>query len=449
MLSRQGRGLASGRLNWFSTSAKPTFRVLPVLLAAVLFAARPAHAITHASILVDAKTGQVLEADNADAQAHPASLTKLMTLYITFERLEQGKLSLDTELYVSRHASWQQPTKLWLRPGSMITVQSAILGITTLSANDAAVVLAENIGGSEPGFVALMNQEARRLGMTNTTFCNASGLPNYAQWTTARDMSTLALALIHTFPQYYHFFDSPEFNFRGRIVDGHDWLLEEYPGVDGMKTGYIYSSGFNIVTSAVRNDRRLVGVVLGGRTARERDAQMMNLLDQGFGSSPASTLVAGAVTPASPAGTGADSEPIRTAAEPSNPAAETLRPASEPLRPAVETVRPAAFHRDLARDGSYTIQIGPGFRSEHSVYRTLRTARRFAPAPLRRSHAEVIRVRRADYVARFSDLSYPMAERACSALHARRYSCRILPHTVARRTEIVNAAAAAILPTGE
>ncbi len=457
MLSRQRPGLASGRLNWFSTSVKPTFRVLPLLLAALLVTARPAHAVTHASILVDAKTGHVLQADNADALAHPASLTKLMTLYITFQRLEQGKLSLDTELYVSRHAAWQQPTKLWLRPGSVVTVQSAILGITTVSANDAAVTLAENIGGSESGFVELMNQEARRLGMTNTTFCNASGLPNYDQWTTARDMATLALALIHTFPQYYHFFDSPEFNFRGRVVDGHDWLLEEYPGVDGMKTGYIYSSGFNIVTSAVREDRRLVGVVLGGRTARERDAQMISLLNQGFVSSPAATTeVAGAAAPAPPAGT-ALAQPIRTAAEAANPvmrpsirpAEETLRPAEETLRPAAQTMRTASYHRDFARDDNWSIQIGARFRSERSVVRTLRTARRVAPAPLRRSHAEVIRVRRVGYVARFSDLSYPMAERACSTLESRRFACRILPHTVARRTEMVNAAAAAVLPTGE
>lgn len=431
MAFRAGLGLADGRRSFFSKSAA----ILPLILAALLVAARPAAAVTHASILVDAKTGKVLQSANADALAHPASLTKLMTLYITFQRLQQGRLSLDTELYVSRHAARQSPTKLWLRPGSMITVQSAILGITTLSANDAAVTLAENLGGSESGFVDLMNQEARRLGMTNTTFCNASGLPNYDQWTTARDMATLALALIHTFPQYYHFFDSPEFNFRGHMIDGHDWLLEEYPGVDGMKTGYIVSSGFNIVTSAVRNDRRLVGVVLGGRTAHQRDTEMMSLLDSGFGNTPANTLVAGATPPPPPADSAIAAEPVSTAAE--------------PLRPAAETMRPASFRRDFARDGSYTIQVGSGYRSQRWVYRTLRTARRVAPAPLRRGRAQVVRVRRADYVARFSDLSYPSANRACSALHTRGLSCRILPHPVERRNQVVNAAAIAVLPTGE
>ena len=438
-------GLASGKLVSGSTAVKPVLRCLPLLLAALLVAVRPAHAVTHATILVDARTGQVLEADNADALAHPASLTKLMTLYLTFQRLQEGKLSLDTELYVSRHASWQAPMKLWLRPGSEITVQSAILGITTVSANDAAVVLAENLGGSESGFVDLMNQEARRLGMTNTTFYNASGLPNYGQWTTARDMATLAIAIIHTFPQYYHFFSAPDFSFHGRMVNGHDWLLEEYPGVDGMKTGYIYTSGFNIVTSAVRDHRRLVGVVLGGRTAHARDLQMMALLDQGFGAPAANApLVASAVVPA-------PSAALPVAAQPLQPVAEALRagPHSEIMRPAAEHMRPAAFQSDMARARAWTIQVGAGFRSRYSGYRVLRDARRTAPTPLRRGHAEVVHVRRADYLARFSDLTYPMAERACSALEARRFNCRILPHTIARRTEMVNAAAVAVLPTGE
>ncbi len=434
------RGLAAGRLVFSSTSARPMVRCLPLLLAALFAAARPAHAVTQASILVDARTGQVLESSNADALAHPASLTKLMTLYLTFQRLERGQITLDTELYVSRHAAWQSPTKLWLRPGGNITVQSAIFGITTVSANDAAVVLAENLGGSEPAFVDLMNQEARRLGMTNTTFCNASGLPNYDQWTTARDMSTLALALIHTFPQYYHFFSAPDFAFHGRMVDGHDWLLDEYPGVDGMKTGYIYSSGFNIVTSAMRDDRRLVGVVLGGRTARTRDVQMMALLNEGF-STPATAapLVASAAPPA----VGSDAAPQPAPAVPVPPVRAQTR------RAAAVRIRPAAYHPAFDREHTWTIQVGAGFRSEYWVHRELSSARRSAPTPLRRGRAEVVRLRRADYLARFADLTYPMAERACSALHARSMSCRILPHPAAHHGEIVNAAAAAILPTGE
>ncbi len=435
MVFRQRLGLASGGLDFLSSSAKAILRALPVLLAALLVAARPAHAVTHASILVDAKTGQVIEADNADALAHPASLTKLMTLYLTFERLQEGKLTLGSELYVSRHAAWQQPAKLWLRAGSVVSVRDCILGITGHSANDAAMVLAENIGGGETAFVDLMNQEARALGMTRTTFLNANGLPNAGQWTTARDMATLGLALLQTFPQYYHFFNTPIFTFQGRTYIGFDHMLTEYPGADGMKTGYIYTSGFNIVTSAVRGDRRLLGVVLGGRSAHARDLQMISLLDEGFATAPGAvtTMVASA---AAPHASGA------AVAEPATPAAE-------PVVPIVESIRPASYHRDYAHERSWSIQVGARFRSQPPAYRVLRSARRSAPTPLRRGHAEVIRIRRSGYVARFSDLTYPMARRACSALHARRFSCRVVPHTVAHRSEMVNAAAAAVLPAGQ
>jgi D-alanyl-D-alanine carboxypeptidase len=442
MVFRLRLGVACGGRNFMSSPARAIFRAVPVLLATLLVAARPAHAVTHASILVDAKTGQVIEANNADALAHPASLTKLMTLYLTFERLQEGKLTLGSELYVSRHAAWQQPAKLWLRAGSSVSVRDCILGITGHSANDAAMVLAESIGGSETAFVDLMNQEARALGMTRTTFLNANGLPNAGQWTTARDMATLGLALFHTFPQYYHFFNTPVFTFQGRTYIGFDHLLTEYPGADGMKTGYIYTSGFNIVTSAVRGDRRLLGVVLGGRTAHARDLQMISLLDQGFATpSAATTLVAGAVTPAPPAEPTIVAQPVSRIAQP-------IQPAADPVRPAAERVRATSYRSTFDREHKWSIQVGAGYRTEHSVYRVLQSARRCAPTPLRRGHAEVVRVRRSDYQARFSDLSYPRARQACSALHTRGFGCRVLPHTIARRSEIVNAAAA-ILPSGE
>jgi D-alanyl-D-alanine carboxypeptidase len=415
------------------TTAKLILRCLPVLAIALLVAARPAHAVTRASILVDAQSGNVLESWNADAQAHPASLTKLMTLYLTFQRLARGQISLDSPFYVSRLAADQEPSKMGLRPGTSVSVRDCILGITGHSANDAALVLAENIGGSEDAFVDLMNQEARHLGMTRTIFYNANGLPDNRQWTTARDMATLAIALIHTFPQYYHFFDTPSFRYDGRTFLGFDHLLDVYPGVDGMKTGYIYSSGFNIVTSAVRDDRRLVGVVLGGRTARARDLAMIALLDRGFATpfGAPTPLVASAVAPAP-----------RREARPVVVAERTRRV------PAVERIRPAAYHPDIAWTHNWTIEVGDRFHSPYSVYRVLRSARRTAPAPLRRGRAEVIRVRGWDYLARFSDLSYPMAQRACSVLRDRRFACRVLQHTDAHRSEIVDAAAA-VLPAGE
>lgn len=434
MKFRQANGPAFGDFYLSVRAAKRLNGWLILALAALFVAARPAQAVTQASILVDARTGRILEADNADALAHPASLTKLMTLYLTFQRLATGRLSLYTPFYVSRLAADQQPSRLGLRPGFSVSVETCILGITGHSANDAAVVLAENIAGSEPAFVDLMNQEARRLGMTRTIFYNANGLPNYRQWTTARDMSTLALAIIHTFPQYYHFFDNPSFHFQGRTLDTFDHLLDEYPGADGMKTGYIYSSGFNVVTSAVRSNRRLVGVVLGGRTARSRDLRMIALLNQGF-TTPfgAMPLVASATAPPLP------SQPkVRSVA-----LVERARPVA-----AVGRIRPAAWHPDIARSRAWTIQIGDRFSSRYSVDRVLRDARRSAPTPLRHGRPDVIRLRDRRYLARFSDLSYPMAHRACSALAARRFTCRILPHLEARGSEFADAAAA-LLPRGE
>ena len=282
------RGAGSGR-----RQEKAVTRASLVLAAIFMVAAAPsAWARVHASIIVDVQTGQVIEAHHPDMRCYPASLTKLMTLYITFQQFAAGKMTLGEEMPVSSHPAAQQPTKLYLRPGQHISVRSAILGITTRSANDAAVVLAEAIGGTEWKFARLMNERARELGMTRTTFRNASGLPNRYQMTTARDMSKLALAIIHQFPQYYHFFGAREFDFRGKIIYGHDRLLTRFPGVDGMKTGFTDASGFNIVTSAVRDHKRMLGVVMGGRTAWRRDTRMIALLNNGFARVRAEELAA-------------------------------------------------------------------------------------------------------------------------------------------------------------
>src|SRR5208282_1168561 len=209
-----------------------------------------------------------------DGRTHPASLTKMMTLYLTFESLESGQLHKTQSLRVSAHAASQQPSKLELAAGETITVEQAILALTVKSANDAAVVLAEAIGGSESEFAQTMTQKARELGMTGTTFRNASGLPNPGQVTTARDMAKLARALIRDYPQYYGYFSAREFTFQGNEIPTHNHVLVEYEGADGLKTGYIHSSGFNLVTSAVRNGRRLIGVVMGGQTSSQRDHAM-------------------------------------------------------------------------------------------------------------------------------------------------------------------------------
>ncbi|HZR59893.1 MAG TPA: D-alanyl-D-alanine carboxypeptidase [Xanthobacteraceae bacterium] len=232
-----------------------------------------------ASIVIDGNSGSVLEESNPDALRHPASLTKVMTLYLLFERLEAGKIRLDTPLKVSEHASEQAPTKLGLKPGQTIAVEDAIKAVVTKSANDAAVVIAENLGGSEEAFCAQMTQKAHALGMSRTTYVNASGLPDDEQITTARDQALLGRAIQDRFPRLYRFFSTTAFSFHGRTIRGHNHLLGSVAGVDGIKTGYTRASGFNLITSVHRDGRFMVGVVLGGRSAFERDAHMRALID--------------------------------------------------------------------------------------------------------------------------------------------------------------------------
>ncbi|MBN8985376.1 MAG: D-alanyl-D-alanine carboxypeptidase [Rhizobiales bacterium] len=234
--------------------------------------------LAFASIIVDANSGATLTATNADGLRFPASLTKIMTLYLLFERLDAGKVSLNTEMPVSAHAASQAPTKLGLRPGQTIRVEDAIKGLVTRSANDAAVVIAEFLGGDEDDFAKMMTRKARALGMTRTVYRNASGLPNNDQVTTARDQSTLGRAIQDRFPRYYRYFATASFNFRGRNIRNHNHLLGKVEGVDGIKTGYTRASGFNLVTNLRRGNRHLVGVVMGGRSYSSRDAIMRNLL---------------------------------------------------------------------------------------------------------------------------------------------------------------------------
>jgi len=230
------------------------------------------------SIIVDGNSGATLTSTNPDGTRHPASLTKIMTLYLLFERLESGRMKLDTEMPVSEHASEQAPTKLGLRPGQTIRVEDAIKGLVTRSANDAAVVIAEAIGGDEDGFAKMMTRKAHALGMTRTTYRNASGLPDDEQVTTARDQSTLGRAIQDRFPRYYKFFSTVTFNYHGQSIRNHNHLLGSVEGVDGIKTGYTRASGFNLVTSMHRGNRFLVGVVMGGHSGGSRDAIMRSLL---------------------------------------------------------------------------------------------------------------------------------------------------------------------------
>src|SRR3984957_11828052 len=267
--------------------------------------ARESYSPAFSSIIDDGNTGATLAANNPDASRHPASLTKIMTLYLLFERLEAGKMKLDTEMDVSEHASEQAPTKLGLRPGQTIRVEDAIKGLVTRSANDAAVVIAEAIGGSEDDFAKLMTRKAHALGMSRTTYRNASGLPDDEQITTARDQSTLGRAIQDRFPRYYRYFSTETFNYHGQSIRNHNHLLGSVEGVDGIKTGYTRSSGFNLVTSMHRGNRHLVGVVMGGRSGSSRDAIMRSLLAENLEKAASKRTVA-AITERNPADANSD-----------------------------------------------------------------------------------------------------------------------------------------------
>lgn len=243
-------------------------------------AASESYSPRYADIVVDANTGDVLHSTNPDAQRHPASLTKIMTLYLLFEQLEAGKIRLDSKMEVSAHASVQSPTKLGLRPGQTLMVEDAIKALVTKSANDAAVVIAEALAGSEDQFAILMTRKARALRMTRTVYKNASGLPNSDQVTTARDQALLGLAIQDRFPRYYRYFATESFAYRGVRMANHNRLLGRVEGVTGIKTGYTNASGFNLVSAVQRGDRRLVAVVLGGASGRARDAKMRGLIEQ-------------------------------------------------------------------------------------------------------------------------------------------------------------------------
>ncbi len=249
----------------------------------LLFAANPVHANPlHASIVIDANTGAVLHQSNADASRYPASLTKMMTLYMLFEALEQRKMTLDTRMPVSTHAASMPATNINLQIGDTISVRDAIPALIVRSANDVAAVVAEALGNTEVGFARMMTDKAYKLGMRSTTFRNASGLPNSEQKTTARDLVTLSARLMKDFPQHYHYFSTRSFSYKGTTYNSHNRMVRNTQGVDGLKTGFIRASGFNVATSAKRGNRRVIAVVMGGHTAAARDQQMAQLLNRSF-----------------------------------------------------------------------------------------------------------------------------------------------------------------------
>lgn len=266
-------------------------RLAAVTLAAAMLAAcsteetlKPTTNVTiptstkYASLVVDASSGKTLYSVNADQPRYPASLTKMMTLYFLFEALETGRITRSTQIPVSDYARGRPPTKIGFKSGETIDVDSAIKALCVKSANDVAVAVGEYFGGSEENFAAMMTAKARSLGMRRTVFRNASGLPDDGQVTTARDMAVLGLALRARFPQYYNYFSATDFGYRGKLVRGHNDMLGRVRGVDGIKTGYIRASGYNIVTSVNADGRKMVIVIMGGETARARNAEVEALI---------------------------------------------------------------------------------------------------------------------------------------------------------------------------
>lgn len=401
-----------------------------------------------ASMVVDFETGAVLHDSNADAAVYPASLTKTMTLYLLFEALRDGRVKLDTPLEVSAYASSRPPTRLGLKAGSRITVQDAMLALITKSANDAAVVIGEALGGSESAFAARMTAKARALGMTRTTFRNASGLPDAGQRTTARDMVRLGVRMIADFPEYYRWFQTKQFVFRGRTHRNHNGLLARYPGMDGLKTGYIRASGFNLLSSALRRDRRLVAAVFGGKSARSRDNTMAGLLDRSFdkmfkadralvasaerlGDQPnapddSETLLASAETTVSrePAQGDVDGGGTALVGSRASPKAAVVVPSAKPVVTAALT----GARVSTSRKALYSVQVG-AFKNKTQARKAAQAAAKRAPGLLAGKPATVLSTRARSgtlYRAALTGLTLDQASAACRQLKKARQDCMVL-----------------------
>ncbi|MET0870302.1 MAG: D-alanyl-D-alanine carboxypeptidase [Methyloceanibacter sp.] len=406
-----------------------------------------------ASIVVDMNTGTILHSEAAEQPRPPASLTKMMTLYVLFGYLRAGKITPDTELVVTSHAASQAPTKLGLKPGAKIKVTDAAKALVTQSANDAAATIAENLGGTEENFARLMTETGRRIGMTNTVFRNASGLPNDEQMSTARDMAILSAHLIHDYPEYYTVFETRYFTFKGRKYRNHNKLLFGYKGTDGIKTGYTRASGFNLAASAHRGNKHLLAVVLGGRTGSQRDAATRALLDKHFAKAsetkptdeqrvasfvgapppplpaikkPDLTLASMAPAP-SPAASPAegDIDPAPVAAPAPAPA-----PQPQPVLAALTSPSPAAkpATESTRVDGAYNVQVG-AFTSQAEAENRLGMVQQRALDVLKGHLPFTASFMKGDqewYRARFAGFSQDDAEAACAALKKLSLDCAIM-----------------------
>jgi D-alanyl-D-alanine carboxypeptidase len=407
-----------------------------------------------AAIVVDMNSGRVLQAQAADTPRHPASLTKMMTLYMLFTYMRAGAVRYDSELVVTPHAASQSPTKLSVKAGQTVRTADAINALVTLSANDVAVTVAENLAGTEANFARLMTQKAREMGMRSTVFRNASGLPNDGQVTTARDMAILADRLLREFPDYYGCFKTKVFAYKGRKYRNHNRLLFDYRGTDGIKTGYTRAAGFNLVASVRRENKHLVAVVLGGRTGAQRDAAMRSLLTANFpkaATSASEPLVAArqprpsepkAVAGSSPKGLFAlasiaglpvrmgkkeDKEPIKTAPPPA-PTPLRLTVATPPEPPASPPAKSKPESKAKAKSGPFHVQVG-AYGTAQEAEKRLSDVRQKA-AKMLAGHAPLTVPFNKDssqwYRARFAGFSQDRAKSACKELKRLGLDCVVM-----------------------
>jgi D-alanyl-D-alanine carboxypeptidase len=413
------------------------------------------------SIVVDARTGAIVSADDADGVRHPASLTKMMTLYIVFQELKAGRIKLSTPLRVSQRAASMVPSKLGLKAGSTITVEQAIKALVIKSANDVAATVGENLGrGSEAAFANRMTRVARDMGMRRTTFKNASGLPNPGQVTTARDMATLGLRLMRDFPQYYPYFRSTAFVYRGRTIRSHNRLVGRFPGTDGIKTGYINASGFNLVTSTKRGDKRLVGVVIGARSSGKRNAHMMTILARGFSKARGGNTIAalagsarGAVNPIAQLKAPASAAPAEpetlpekdnelmaavaaeAAMDDKEEAGEVAEAAPAVLEAKLDEPAPVKNPKSLpfavkpaAELDGFTVQIS-SFKSKKDAQTGLSNMRAAVGSDMRGKEAYTIAVKKSGkvtYRVMISGVSEQLAKRSCATASKMGKACAVL-----------------------
>jgi D-alanyl-D-alanine carboxypeptidase len=404
-----------------------------VAAAALFLVQTNTAAAKYSSIVIDAETGATVSEHDADSPNYPASLTKMMTLYLTFESLEQGKLHLDQRFSVSPHAANQAPSKLGLEPGDTIALRDLILALVTHSANDAAVVLAEGQAGSEGAFAERMTAKAHALGMASTTFYNASGLPEPDQLTTARDLARLARGLYHDFPKEYAYFATEEFTYKGVSYANHNHLMSAFRGMDGIKTGYIRASGFNLAASAVRDNRRLIGVVMGGESAHSRDLKMAELLNTAFAAEPtAPTMPTVEVADADTGAASVDDDHAQSHLSKFNAlarrAARTLANLSPVSRAEAATTRVAPRHQKKEMSLGWSIQVGAfaqhlaASRAGERTLSKLPSARGkgiLVVGPTRGDRDRVFRTR----ITHFSETE---AEEACRALRKKHLACVVV-----------------------